>query len=72
MYDEWMDGVPIVVSGCHEYNAEQYAKAERYYENKGKVESAEYYHQLWQQEKQKAYEESQLTWFDKILSWFMK
>lgn len=36
MYFKWMDGFPIIVSGCHEHNAEQ------------------------------------LTWFDKLLRWFMK
>ena len=72
MYFEWMDGIPIIVSGCHEHNAEQYARAAKYYEEKGHAESAEHYTQLWKQEKQKAYEDSQLTWFDKVLRWFMK
>lgn len=72
MYFEGMEGIPIIVSGCYEHNAEQYKRAENYYENKGMTESAEHYHRLWQQEKQKAYEESQLTWFDKLLRCFMK
>lgn len=43
MYQEWMDGIPILVSGCHEHNIEQFKKARDYYMNNKNYEMAEYY-----------------------------
>lgn len=31
MYQEWMEGVPILVPGCYEHNIEQLKKAKHYY-----------------------------------------
>lgn len=43
MYQEWMDGIPILVSGCYEHNIEQFKKARGYYMNKKDYKMVEYY-----------------------------
>lgn len=43
MYQEWLDGMPILISGCYEYNIEQLKKARNYYMNKKDYEMVEYY-----------------------------
>lgn len=44
MYQEWMDGIPLLVSGCHAHNAAQLARAERYYRENGDDKMADEIH----------------------------
>lgn len=41
MYQEWMDGVPLLVSGCRENNLLELTIARDYYERNGDKELAE-------------------------------
>lgn len=43
MYQEWLDGMPILISGCYEHNIEQLKKARDYYMNNENYEMVEYY-----------------------------
>lgn len=67
-----MDAIPIIVPGCHHHNAKEYARVSQYYANKGDEEMAQSYHDMWAEEKRKAYENDELSWFDKLLRKFMK
>ena len=40
MYQEWMDGVPLLVEGCNEHNRQQLAIARDYYRRNGNEEMA--------------------------------
>ena len=44
MYQEWMDAIPLLVSGCHSHNAAQLARAERYYREHGDNKMADEIH----------------------------
>lgn len=67
MYQEWMDGVPLLVSGCHEHNAEQLRTAANYYKKQGNDEMAEHCENAWLLEKQLAKEEKSLTFIGRII-----
>lgn len=41
MYQEWMEGVPLLFKGFKEHNLSQLARARDYYERKGNKELAE-------------------------------
>lgn len=43
MYQDWMDGVPLLVSGCNEHNRGELAKARDYYRRKGDEEMAKFF-----------------------------
>lgn len=40
MYDDWMDGCPLLVKGCNEHNRSELAKARDYYRRNGNEEMA--------------------------------
>ena len=40
MYEEWMDAVPLIVSGCHEHNIAQWNRAKEYWERNGDMQRA--------------------------------
>ena len=43
MYDEWMDGCPLLVEGCDEHNRSELAKARDYWRLHGNEEKAKEY-----------------------------
>lgn len=44
MYQEWMDGIPLLVPGCHQHNMAQLTRAEEYYRNNNDEEMANKMH----------------------------
>lgn len=66
MYQEWMDAVPLITSGCHYNNACQYSRAASYWEEKGDYEKAQKLRRLATQEQNLAAEEENESLFHKI------
>lgn len=67
MYQEWMDGVPLLVSGCHKHNVEQLRTAANYHKKQGNIEMAEHCENALSLEKQLAREEESLTFIGKLI-----
>lgn len=43
MYQEWMEGVPILVPGCYEHNIEQLKKAKHYHIKHNNFKTANFF-----------------------------
>lgn len=43
MYQEWMDGVPLIYKGAHEHNISELKKAISYYERQGSYSTVKAY-----------------------------
>lgn len=67
MYQEWLEGVPLLVPGCHYHNAQQLKAAEKYYEKQGDKESAEHFKNAYLLEEKLGREKENQTIVDKIL-----
>lgn len=46
MYQEWMDGYPLLIDGLYDYNIEQMQIAKNYYLKNNKTEIANYYEKM--------------------------
>lgn len=71
MYQEWMDGVPDIVEGCHENNRIEAGIAVAYYEKHGNPEIANYWRNYMNEEARKQEYEESLTTFGKIINKLM-
>lgn len=70
MYQDWMDGVPLLFNGCYENNIAQAQKAVDYYEINEKKEQADSWRNYIQDEIQKQKEYESLSIFAKIKRYF--
>lgn len=66
MYQEWMDAMPLIISGYHYNNACQYSRAASYWEREGDYEKAQELRRLATQEQNLAAEEENESLFHKI------
>lgn len=57
MYQEWMDAVPILVSGYYEHNIKQLQKAKNYYTKHNNLDMANFYQSSIDKEQNKLKEE---------------
>lgn len=53
MYQEWMDGYPLLIDGLYDYNIEQMQIAKNYYLKNNKTEIANYYEKMITEERKK-------------------
>ena len=53
MYGEWMDAMPLIISGCPKHNIAQWKRALNYYERNGDIEEANRIKSLIKKEKLK-------------------
>lgn len=53
MYEEWMDAMPLIISGYPEHNIAQWQRAVNYYERNGDIEEANRIRNLIEKEKLK-------------------
>lgn len=53
MYQEWMDGYPLLIDGLYDYNIKQMQIAKNYYLKNNKTEIANYYEKMITEERKK-------------------
>lgn len=58
MYQEWMEGFPVLVSGCYEHNIEQLKRAKHYYIEHNDFKAANFFQQSIDEEQYKLDEEN--------------
>lgn len=62
MYGEWMDAMPLIISGYPEHNIAQWKRALNYYERNGDIEEANRIKNLIEKEKNKELEEENIKY----------
>lgn len=66
MYEEWMDGIPLPVEGCYEYNIAQYIRASNYHKEHENEEMAKLYEEAAREERIKLAEYNSLGFWSKL------